>query len=374
MDKKETIKEFSYVGIGRTATIVLQALFYLILAAFIEPEFFGELNVIIALASTFSIISLFGLNLSLQVFQAKNNSQVSEGIITLFIITTTAASLILVVINQSAALLCVSLSFFMMAQSHLMGLKQYKKFMIFSILKSGIFFAVPLILYFPFGIEGIIFGMALSNFIGSISFYKHLKVRALCGLRDYSKVLIHNFGVTSGFFLPNSIDKLMIAPLLGIFIVGVYQFNLQVLTALCVLPGVLSQYLTSEESSGEGHRKLSLLAVLASVILAIISIVLAPSLVPIFYPKYSNGIESLQIMVLAIIPNVLGAIYYSKLLAKESTRIGYSAIVQIGNLLLLIALLGNLYGLVGLALAVLISQIANTLFLYYLYRNSIQCK
>jgi len=100
MDEKETIKEFSYVGIGRIATIVLQALFYLILAALIEPEFFGELNVIIALAGTFSIISLFGLNLSLQVYHAKNNSQISEGIITLFIITTTAASLILLVINH----------------------------------------------------------------------------------------------------------------------------------------------------------------------------------------------------------------------------------------------------------------------------------
>jgi len=374
MDEKETIKEFSYVGIGRIATIVLQALFYLILAALIEPEFFGELNVIIALAGTFSIISLFGLNLSLQVYHAKNNSQISEGIITLFIITTTAASLILLVINQIAALLCVSLSFFMMTQSHLMGLKQYKKFMIFSILKSGIFFAVPLILYFPFGIYGIIFGMALSNFIGSLPFYKYLKVRTLCGLRDYSKVLIHNFGVTSGVFLPNMIDKLMIVSLFGFFIVGVYQFNLQILIALSVLPGILGQYLISEESSGKGHRKLSLLVVLASVILAIISIGLAPSLVPIFYSKYVDGIESLQIMVLAIIPNAIGTIYYSKLLAKESTKIGYSAIVQIGSLLLLIALLGDIYGLVGLAIAVVISQTANTLFLYYLYQISIAQK
>lgn len=370
MDENETIKEFSYVGIGRVVTLALQAIFYLVLAAIIEPEIFGEINVIIALAGTFSVISLFGLHLSLQVYSAKNNSKVTEGIITLFIITTTSAALILLVFDQIAALLCVALSFFLMTQSQLLGLKQYKKFMIFSILKSATFFVIPLVLYFPFGIYGIIFGMAVSNLIGSLPFYRHLKFRTLFNLRNYSKVLTHNFGVTSGNLLPNMVDKLMIAPLMGLFIVGVYQFNLQVLIALTVLPGILGQYLISEESSGKGHRKLSLLVVIASVILAIVSIVLAPILVPMFYPNYVDGIVSLQIMVLAIIPKAIGSIFNAKLLARESTKIGYSAVVSIGSLLILIVILGQLYELVGLAFAVLLSITLNTIFLYLLYKKS----
>src|SRR3989304_105620 len=372
MDESNTIKEFSYVGIGRIVTIALNAIFYLVLAALIEPEIFGQISVIVALASTFSIISLFGFSLSLQVYLAKNNLSVVEGIITLFIITTTAASLILLVMDQIAALLCASLSFYMMSQSYFLGKKQYKKFMIDSILKSVAFFILPLIFYFPFGISGIIFGMAISNFVGGLPFYRHLKIRNLVGVRKYFKVLLHNFGVNAGNFLPMAIDKLAIVSIFGFFIVGVYQFNLQVLIALSVLSGVLGQYLISEESRGKRHRKLSLLVVLVSVVVTIVAIVITPILVPIFYPKYVDGIQSLQIMLLAIIPKAIGTIFKSKQLARESTKIGYSAIVTIGTLLILIVFLGQLYGLIGLAIAVLATISANTLFFYILDRMSRQ--
>ena len=372
MDESNTIKEFSYVGIGRIVMIALNAIFYLVLAALIEPEIFGQISVIVALASTFSIISLFGFSLSLQVYLAKNNLSVVEGIITLFIITTTAASLILLVIDQIAALLCASLSFYMMSQSYFLGQKQYKKFMIDSILKSVAFFIIPLIFYFPFGISGIIIGMAISNFVGSLPFYRHLKIRNLVGVRKYFKVLLHNFGVNAGNFLPIMIDKLVIVSIFGFFIVGVYQFNLQVLIALSVLSGILGQYLISEESRGKRHRKLSLLVVLVSVVVTIVAIVITPILVPIFYPKYVDGIQSLQIMLLAIIPKAIGTIFKSKQLARESTKIGYSAIVTIGTLLILIVFLGQLYGLIGLAIAVLATISANTLFFYILDRMSRQ--
>jgi len=372
MDESNTIKEFSYVGIGRIVMIALNAIFYLVLAVLIEPEIFGKISVIVALASTFSIISLFGFNLSLQVYLAKNNLRVVEGIITLFIITTTAASLILLVIDQIAALLCASLSFYIMSQSYFLGQKQYKKFMIDSILKSVAFFILPLIFYFPFGISGIIIGMAISNFVGSLPFYRHLKIRNLVGVRKYFKVLLHNFGVNAGNFLPIMIDKLVIVSIFGFFIVGVYQFNLQVLIALSVLSGILGQYLISEESRGKRHRKLSLLVVLVSVVVTIVAIVITPILVPIFYPKYVDGIQSLQIMLLAIIPKAIGTIFKSKQLARESTKIGYSAIVTIGTLLILIVFLGQLYGLIGLAIAVLATISANTLFFYILDRMSRQ--
>ena len=227
---------------------------------------------------------------------------------------------------------------------------------------------------FVFDIYGIIFGMAIGNFIGSIPFFKEIKIKSFLGLKNYSKVLIHNFGVTAGAQLSFMVDKLLIFPIFGLFVVGVYQFNLQVFIALGILPAILGQYLISEESRGVGHRKLSLLVIIASVLLAIVSIVLAPVLVPIFFPSYSEGIESLQIMVIAIIPQSIGVIFGAKLIAKESTTVGYGAIVKVGSLLISLAVLGQFYGLEGLALAVLISISAGTLFSYYLYRISIKPK
>jgi len=369
MNNDETIKNFSYVGIGKIITIVFHALFYLVIAALLDPEAYGELIVILALAGTFSIVSLFGLNISMQVYRAKENYEVTNQIITLFIILTTSAALILVTINQIAAFLCIATSFFAMNQSQLLGSKKYKKYLIYSTIKGGTFFVIPILLYFVFGINGIIFGMAISNFLGSIPFFKNLSFRSLVGLKNYYKVLIHNFGVSASASLIFSIDKLLIAPLFGFFSVGIYTFNLQVFLMISVLPGILYQYLISEESSGERHRKLSLAVVLASVALAVLVIILAPVLIPIFYPLYAEGIESLQIMAITIIPLSIGVIFSSRLLAQTSTRIGFTSIIHIASMLILLIVLGEFYGLIGLAMAVLISQCVHTLFLYFLYQK-----
>jgi len=370
MNNDNSLKNFSYVGIGRIISIILHALFYLVIAALLDPEVYGELSVILALAGTFTILSLFGLNLSLQVYGAKKNSEITNQIITLFIITTTAASLILLTINQIAAFLCISLSFFAMTQSQLLGAKQYKKLMIYSIIKSGAFFVIPIMLYFVFDINGIIFGMAISNFLGSIPFFKNLSFRSFFGLKNYYKVLVHNFAVSAGGSLPFMLDKLLLAQFFGFFIVGIYSFNLQLFLVLAALPEILRQYLISEESSGVRHRKLSLFVVLTSVALVVIAIILIPILIPIIYPQYAEGIESLQIMVISIVPLSIGVVFSSRLLAQESTRIGFTSIVRIGSMLISLAVLGEIYGLVGLAAAVLISQCADTLFLYLLYRKS----
>jgi len=369
MENKDTITNFSFIGIGRVATIVLQALFYLLLAAFLEPETYGELSVIVALAGTFSIISLFGLNLSIQVYQAKNNSKVSTQITTLFLVLTSVAALVLLLIDPIAALLCVGLSIFAINQSNLLGLKKYKKYMIFSIIKSGTFFVIPILLYFVFDIYGIVLGLAISNFLGGFPFFRNISIGSFFALKNNFKVLVHNFALTSGNQLSVVADKLVIAPLFGLFIVGIYQFNLQVFLALSVLPGVLGTYLLTEESSGVGHKKLSYLVTFGTVLLAITAIVLAPILVPVFFPKYVEGIPALQVLILSIIPQSINAIYRAKLLAKESTKIGYTAIVRIGSLLLLIPILGEFLGLMGLSLAVLISISITALFFYFLYQK-----
>lgn len=370
MEKDETVKNFSYVGIARIVVVALQALFYLLFAAVLDPEIYGELSVILALAATFSTSSLFGLNTSLQVFRAKNKSIICNEITTLFLISTTLASIVLLFIEPIAALLCISLSFFTMNQANLLGFKKYKKYMFDSILKSGAFLIIPIFLYFIFDLYGIILGMAISNFLGGFPIFKNLKITSLNELKKHYKVLVHNFGVSAGGQLPNMVDKLAIAPLFGLYIVGIYQFNLQIFIALAVLPAILSTYLISEESSGNRHRKLSYIVVLFSTIIAIIAIILAPVLVPTFYPKYAEGVLALQILLLAIIPRSVASVLSSRLIANESTKIGYVSILRIGSLLLFITVLGNFYGLLGLGLAVLLSISVSLILLYLIYRKS----
>ena len=89
-----------------------------------------------------------------------------------------------------------------------------------------------------------------------------------------------------------------------------------------------------------------------------------------FFPKYSEGIPSLQIMMISLIPLTIGAVFNAKLQAQESTRVGFSAIVRIGTLLFLIVFLGNYYGLMGISFAVLLSTIFYVIFLFILYTKA----
>ncbi len=118
MNQRDIIKNFSFVLSGRVIALSLQAVFYLLFASLLEPESYGKLNVIIALAGTFATLSRFGLNHSLQIFQAKNKSKLSEQISTLFVITTSVASLVLLSIDPFAEVLCLASSFFIMNQSY----------------------------------------------------------------------------------------------------------------------------------------------------------------------------------------------------------------------------------------------------------------
>jgi len=367
MRNNNSFKNFSYVAVGRIAAVILQAIFYLLFAALLEPESYGELNYLIALASTVALLSRFGLNFTVTIYQAKENSQISNQINTLAIISTTIASIFLLFINEFAALFCLSVSFFMMYHGNLLGLKKYKSFMFNSILRTGLIIIIPLLLYFVLDIPGIILGMAISNFISCLPFFRIIKISSFLHLKNYTKIIIHNFGVDASTGLSSTLDKLLVAPLFGFLIVGIYQFNFQIMLILGVLPTILYSFLLSEESSGESHKKITLLAVTISVVIAVLAFTFSPMLVNQFFPKYSEGIFSLQIIVLSVVPLTLSSYFNAILQARGSTRIGFSGVIRIVVLLLLLAWLGEFYGLLGLSLAVLFSIIANVIFLYFLY-------
>jgi len=255
MNHNNSFMNFSYVAVGRLVAVILQAIFYLLFAAILEPESYGELNYLIALAGTTALLSRFGLNFTITIFRAKENSKVSDQINTLAIVSISIASLILLFINEFAALLALTLSFFMMNQGNLLGFRKYKTFMYNATLRNVAIIVIPVLLYFVFDIPGILLGLAISNLIGSLPFFKIIKLTSFFHLKNYYKVLIHNFGVDASTSLSGTVDKLLVAPLFGFLMVGIYQFNIQILFALGVLPTILYSFLLSEESRGTTHKK-----------------------------------------------------------------------------------------------------------------------
>ena len=364
-------RNFSKVFVNNLVVTGLHATFYLIFASLLDPELYGNMSYLIAIAGTVSVISRFGLPHTITVFQSKQNQNTSNQINVLAVITTSVAAIVLLFVNPYVSLLTLAISFFVMNQHNLLGLKNYKSYLRMGVLKSILIITLPILFYFLLDLPGILLGMAIGNLICSYNFLKSLslKINSFYEIKSHIKVIIHNFGIDSSISLTRVLDKLIIVPLFGFTYTGIYQFNLQILFVLMVLPTALHSFLLTEESSGRKHSKIILIILLASTLLTIVSIIIAPYFVSEFFPKYSEGMFGLQIMILSLIPISVSSIYQAKLQAKESTRVGLSSVARIGSLLALVVIFGNWYGIVGLSLAVFISSIFETIILIVLYKN-----
>ena len=369
MRQKGPLKNFSYVAIGRTVAAGLQGVFYLIFAILLSPDVYGQMSYFIAIAGTFSIISRFGLPFSATVALAKKNQKLANQLNVLLLITTGAASIVLLFINIFVALLCLGLSFFVMTQHNLLGTHEYKKFGWNVIIKSILIIIIPVSLYFVFDLLGIILGMALGNILVSLNWLKSLKkqVFSFKDVKKSYKTLIHNFGLDSSLKLSRTVDKIVTVPLVGFAMTGIYQFNLQILFLMEILPNAIHVFLLSETSQVNKNKKTIYLAIISAGLLSLLVIILAPFVIELFFSKYQEGVLGLQIMAISLIPLTISAIFSARLQAMESTKIGYSAIVRIASLLILIVFLAKPYGFLGLGLAVLISILLNTGFITLLY-------
>ncbi len=370
MVNKDT-KNFSYITFGRIISSAVPAVFFLIFATILVPEDYGVMGYFIALAGTVTVVSRFGLPQSVVVYLAKGEHLKANQVNMLAIISTSVASIALVFINEFSALLCLGLSFFFLYQRNFLGKKEYKGFLKNSILRNVLAYVILFPLYFILDIPGIILGMAIGNIIAGIWVIKSisLKQRSFHILKNNFKVLINNFGIDASSNMVRSIDRLLIASVFGFSFTGVYVFIMQIMLALEILPRVLYLFLLSEESSGKTHGKINKLVILSSGLLTILVIFVSPLIIETLFPKYLEGIIGIQILSLSLIPTTISLIISAKMQAQESTKVGYSALVRISSLLFMIVVLGSLYGLIGASVAVVVSTILNTLFLYFLYKT-----
>jgi len=365
------LNNFMLVSSGRVISSALQAIFYIIFAILLSPEEYGNLSYLIAIAGVASIISRFGLTHSVVIFQAKSDYSTVNQINLLVLITTSIAAIILIPIDIFAAFLTLSSSVFLMYVHNLLGLKNYKKYFSYNLLKGSLIIVIPATGYYFFQLEGILFGMAIAYLLSSLPFFKSISFEKnlFQNFKNNFRIFLHNFGVDASTNLVKFIDKLVIAPIAGFAILGIYQLNLQILIGLEIIPIALHSYLLSEESSGNKHRKITGLVLLFSIFLVISIIFLSPFVIPEFFPQYIEGIESLQILVISLIPLTISSILNAKLQARNSTKVGYSAIIRIGSLLIMLVVLGSQFGLLGLSYSVLLSAIFNTIFLIYIFKS-----
>ena len=255
---------------------------------------------------------------------------------------------------------------FSLATAEILGKKQYRNYSTYLVTQKILMVGFALFFYYYMGLEGVILGIGLSFFPYLTRIYKSLRKDKL----DFSLIrprigfIMNSYVLDLTRTFSGYTDKLIVAPLFGFAILGNYQLGIQVLAILTILPGIVYQYILPRDSSGDSNKKLKKLTITVSIILAGLGFILAPIILPILFPKFTEAIEVIQIVSISVIPSTINLMYISKFLGNELSKIvligsGIFLAVQIIS----IFVLGELIGVNGVAIALVLGSSSEAIFL-----------
>ena len=372
-DNLSRYRSVTVIGLADTIGSVIAAIFWFYIATLLTPEQYGELFFVLGIAGTASLISLFGTENTLTVYVAKN-VKIQATLYFLSLIIGIISSLIIIIFfyRIDATLVLIGYIINSLAIGSLLGKKQFSSYAKYILIQKILTLVLGLTFYYAFGVDGILYALALSYSFFIIRIYKEFRSSKI----DFS-LLKSRFGfVTNNYVLRLSgglignLDKLIIAPIMGFAILGNYSLTMQILSIMMMLPHIVFKYTLTHDASGSQNLKIKKITILASIGIVFLGITVLPHIIPILFPKYIDVIDAIRIMSLAVIPYTLTLLFSSKLLGLEKSK--FVLIEKITALCIMIGgvvVLGPLYGIVGISVAFVLATSVGAVFLGYVIRT-----
>ena len=371
------IKGILSLSVGDYGGAIIVSAFWFLLAFLISPEEYGEIHYFIGIAGLAFSISLLTTQETIVVYTAKNVKLAP----TLFLISLIAGGIAAVVIT--ALFSRVDSSFLLLgfivndlAIGYIVGKKLFTKYPKYFLLQKSLTFVLGISFFYLFGVEGIIFAIALSygHFLFIIA-----KVFRKSSI-DFSLLKKHRGFIGNNYFMNVSgavrshIDKIIIVPLIGFEILGNYALALQIYAVLMIFSNIIYRYALPHDASGTSTRKIKLIGLSYAVGVSMLGFTILPLIVPQIFEKFSEIGPAIQIISLAIIPTTIGLFYTSQILGREkSSVILASRILGSISIIAMLVVLAPLYGMVGAASAFVLSALVGCVFLvcaeYYRTHN-----
>jgi len=361
------IGNISKIGVANIGGSVSSAGLWFILAGFLQSEKYGELSYLIAIAGIVTTVCLIGGPQAILVYSAKK-IPVQGTIFLISFISSIFSAVILYVFlqNLEIGIYVIGYVIYNLTISELLGRRTYGEYSKVFLAQKILQFVLAISLYFVFGEAGIILGIGLSFLVMIKFFYETIKSNKINFklFKEKASFLINIYIRDLGKALNGNIDKILIAPLFGFALLGNYYLGLQVLSLISILPGIMSNFIIPEEASGTSINKIKKYTILLSVLVAILGFFIASPIIAYIFPEYEDSLSLIPILSLAIIPSTISTMLISTFLSKENSRpiaIGYA--ISIVVLISGIIILGSNIGVSGLAIAYLLSQTSNAIFL-----------
>jgi len=357
-------RDLSLYSIGTLVTNGIGGIFWLYMASLLGTEGYGEISYLISIAIMAGTISLAGMSNLLIVYGAKNIKIQSTIFLIGLISSGIIASIIFFVVDNNiiVSLYIIGYVIFTLVTAELIGQKLFSKYSKIIIIQKIMLVIFSIILYHLIGLQGIMLGIAISFLVFILMMYKifrEIKIDFPI-LKNKYKFSINSFLLDISNAFHGSLDKIIIAPILGFSLLGNYQLGLQFIGLLYLIPGMLFSYALTHDASGNSTKLVKKIIIFISIIFAVLSIILSPILLPIVFPQFTEAIVVIQIMSVSIVPSAIVSTYISKYLGSENSKI-----VIIGSGLYLLAqiisiiVLGHMYGLNGVALSIVISSVVH---------------
>ena len=361
------------IGFADIVGSAISGLFWLYIASQVNPDVFGELIYFISIAGLAQLVSLIGSSNALTVYTAKNVKIQS----TLFLISILATAISLATITIfynriDAGLLAVGFVLFSLVNSVILGNKLFVKYSKLVLSQKILTLILGVGLYFVFDVYGIIYGLALSYIPHLVVFVKEFSRTRIdfALLKPRKGFIINNYVMNLVAGLGGTVDKLIIAPVLGLALLGNYSLALQMFTMMMVFSEIVYKYLLPFDASGKSNKKIRQIALVVSIIIAILGVTILPSVVDWLFPKYVDATDAIQIMSVGVVPGTISILYSSKFLGMEKSKFVMTAkLVSLGVMFGGFLYFGPIYGAIGLAWIIVAIFTWESIFLFIMNRT-----
>ena len=361
------LKSISQIGAATIGGNAIAAFFWIYMADFMGQEDYGELGYLLSIAGIASTISILGGQWTMSVYTAKG-IQIESSLYFISIITSTISAVVLYFLfeNVGISVYVVGLVVFNLFIAEILGKKQYKKYSKIFFSQKIILVTLAIILYYILGVEGVLLAYGISYLVFTSRIISTLKNRDFNFelLRKRFKFWMNNYVYELSSTARNQIDILLIGPLFGFALLGNYFLGLQVLSLFLILPLIIFRYTLPEDSSGSSTKQIKIMAIVASIGLALLGIFVAPEIIPLVLPEYTDVIDLIPLLSIAIIPRTITVMLLSGFLAKENNKyLVLGNVISISVIVLGILYFPQYFDVVGLAIAYVLGVTAQTIYL-----------
>ena len=356
------------VSIGSTdiTGALLVSFLWLFLPTVLTAEEYGEIHYILSIAGIGFVISMIGTRDVITVFTAKSINLNATFYFLSIIFSTTIIIILTLILKVDSLIIILAFVINELGIGYLLGRKMYRQYPIYVLTQKSLSVFLGISFYFLFGIEGILFGLALSysHFVIIIyNEFKNSKIN-LKLLKSHRGFIISNYTLAIIGAFRSNIDKIIIVPMLGLSALGNYALAMQVFAILMLLSNIVFKYILPHDAQGITNYKIKISMIFLSIGISIFGIFISPMLIPLFFPNFTNATDAIQIISIAIVPATIGQILMSKLLGKEKSKFVLGGrITSMSIMMAGIFILGPIYEIQGISMAFLLSSIGQVIFL-----------